>query len=303
MTRPGFFIVGAPKCGTTSLARYIAQHPHVYMCPLKEPFYFGSDVSGGSAWSLEQYLAMFERAGDRVCGEATTWYLYSKTAAGEIRSFNPDARIIIMLRNPVEAARSLHNQALFNEDEEIADFDAALSAEVRRRSGRDMPRRCRAPYTLRYTDTYMFSEQVARYLRVFPPEHILTVIFDDMRADGGAEVARVFRHLGVDPGFSPTLGVHNRSRRARSRWVQRLIRHRRAQQVARLLVPPALRPAVASLAMRLNSRNVALPPLHPRVHARLCEAFAPDIERLGAMLGRDLSHWCRPGRAPGPPGA
>jgi hypothetical protein len=240
---------------------------------------------------------MFERAGDRLCGEATTWYLYSKAAAEEIRSFNSDARIIIKLRNPVEAARSLHNQALFNEDEDIADFDAALGAEERRRLGRDIPRRCRAPYTLRYTDVYMFSEQVARYLRVFPPEQVLTVIFDDMRATPGTEVARVFSHLGVDPGFRPALGVHNRSRRMRSRWVQRLLRHRRAQQVARLLVPPTLRPAVASLAMRLNSRTVSLPPLDPRIHARLSEVFARDVERLGEMLGRDLAHWVRLPRA------
>ena len=139
MRKPDFFIVGAPKCGTTALCDYLNQHPQVYVSANKEPFYFGSDLPGHLDWTQQNYLALFEPAGERTCGEASVWYLYSKSAAQEIRTFNPEARIIIMLRNPVEMAYAMHNQGLYNLTEDIEDFDEAVKATERRSQGLDIP--------------------------------------------------------------------------------------------------------------------------------------------------------------------
>ena len=293
MKGPDFFIVGAPKCGTTSLAQYLAQHPRVFMCEPKEPFFFGTDLTGGSHWSRQQYEAMFARSGDLVCGEATTWYLYSKTAAKAIYRFNPEARIIIMLRNPVDAAHSLYGQLRFNQDEDIEDFAAAIEAQERRRRGQDIPDRCSAAWALQYTDVCRFSGQVQRFLETFGRRQVWFVIFDDFQARPADEVRRVYDFLGLDPGFRPDIRVLNRSKRPRSRRLQRLLRDAPTHLLGRLLVPPRLRPKVAGLALRLNSRPAPRPPLPPKVHADLAELFRDDVRRLGDLLGRDRMHWCR----------
>jgi hypothetical protein len=103
MPKPGFFLVGAPKCGTTSLHDHLAQHPALFLPAVKEPTFFGADVPLLPAvGSLDAYVALFDAGAGRLCGEASTNYLASTSAAREIHDFNPGARIIVALRNPVD---------------------------------------------------------------------------------------------------------------------------------------------------------------------------------------------------------
>src|SRR5438093_448879 len=139
--RPDFFIVGAPKCGTTAMYAYLRQHPQIFMPFHKEPLFFGSDLTTRyGRMSLEEYLALFADAsrGQRI-GEASAWYLYSATAAAEIKAFAPDAQIVVMLRDPVEVMRAQHSQLLFNMQETLTSFAEALAAEADRRAGRRLP--------------------------------------------------------------------------------------------------------------------------------------------------------------------
>src|SRR5258706_10449866 len=110
INNPDFFIVGAPKCGTTAMNDYLGQHPDIYMAP-KELHYFGADLKIKDKISESAYLQYFKNAGNKkILGEASVWYLFSGTAAKEIKNFSPDAKILIMLRNPVEVVYSLHSQ-------------------------------------------------------------------------------------------------------------------------------------------------------------------------------------------------
>src|SRR5690242_3134640 len=126
--RPDLFIVGAFKAGTTSMYEYLRAHPQVFMSVPKEPTYFGADLSARyRRMSEDEYLGLFRDARpDQRVGEATPWYLYSTSAAAEIKAFEPAARIVIMLRNPVDVMFSQHSQLLFNQREDLADFGAAL---------------------------------------------------------------------------------------------------------------------------------------------------------------------------------
>ena len=149
MKKPNFFIVGAAKCGTTSLYRYLRQHPDVFMPEQKEPNFFGSDLSYRfPRISQARYLSCFAKAkGETRIGEATTIYLYSEKAAEEIKAFSPEAKIIIMLRNPVDVLYSYHSQQLYSGNEDIPDFEEALRAEVDRLGrllGRDLSHWSRA---------------------------------------------------------------------------------------------------------------------------------------------------------------
>jgi len=134
MRRPNFFIVGAPKCGTSALFAYLNQHPQVFMAHLKELHFFGTDVRYPARPTLDQYLLHFAKAREELrVGEASTSYLFSQSAAQEIRAFNPAARIVIMLRNPVDMMYSLHSEMLYWLNEDIEDFEAALEAEEKRK--------------------------------------------------------------------------------------------------------------------------------------------------------------------------
>ena len=116
--KPGFFIVGAPKCGTTSFYHYLRQHPQIFMPDNKEPHYFGSDLKKRSDEFIkteEEYLSLFKDAdSSQMAGEASTFYLYSKAAQKEIKGFNPHAKIIIMLRNPIDFLHSLRISFVFS---------------------------------------------------------------------------------------------------------------------------------------------------------------------------------------------
>ena len=144
MNKPSFFIVGAPKCGTTSLCKYLEQHPDIFIPSIKELYYFCTDSTGKKrANTLEEYLSFFEGGKGKLCGEGSVWYLFSKEAASEIYKFNPEAKIIIMLREPVSLMYSLHSMHLANgSNEDILDFKLALEAEEDRKQGKRIPEKC-----------------------------------------------------------------------------------------------------------------------------------------------------------------
>ena len=170
MKRPDTFVVGAFKSGTTALYEYLRAHPQIFMCVPKEPMYFGADLTPRYRRMTEQeYLALFADAqpGQRA-GEASPWYLYSHSAPAEIAHFAPDARIIVMLRNPVDVMHAQHGQLVFNRREDITDFAAALEAEPARRRGERIPGDAIRPEALYYRHSVHFAEQQLAEGRVTP---------------------------------------------------------------------------------------------------------------------------------------
>ncbi|MGI8830720.1 MAG: sulfotransferase family protein [Candidatus Limnocylindria bacterium] len=293
---PDFFIVGAPKCGTTALYDYLLPHPGVFMPFHKEPLYFGADLTRRyGAMSENDYVALFRDArSDQVVGEASAWYLYSTTAASEIQRASPDARIIVMLRNPVDVMHAQHSQLLFSEQEEIVDFGEALAAEEDRAVGRRLPPGPIRPENLLYRRMVRFAEQLSRYIDVFGHDRIHVIIHDDLRRDTAREYRRVLDFLSVDPTFTPEFRASNENKRVRRRWLQRLIWD---PPLLRALIPVVRRyPIVHRLRARLlalNSVRAPRAPLDPDLRHRLEEELTPEVEALGALLGRDLSHWSR----------
>lgn len=297
MTRkPNFFIVGAPKCGTTALYEYLRRHPEVFGPDAKEPHFFGSDLR---SWAFcrdrEAYLRLFADAGAaKAVGEASVWYLYSKVAAREIHDFAPDARIIVMLRQPVDMLYSQHSQFLFNGNEDIEDFAAALAAEGDRRHGRRIPPDVLLVEGLYYVDTARYAPQLERYLDVFGRDRVHVILYDDFKADTRAVYRGVLRFLGVDDAIEVPLEVVNPNKRIRSRGLRDILRRppRWVRAAARLLLPTAgLRRAVRARLQRLNVDYAARRPIDPALRRELTRLFEPDIRRLESVIGRDLSRW------------
>lgn len=315
---PDFFIVGAPKCGTTAMDAYLAQHPEIFMIP-KEQHYFGEDLEeiwrhpdAGTHPSAEQYFALFAGSEGAVRrGDSSVWYLWSRTAARELHDHNPDARIIVMLRNPVDMLASLHSQSLLNGVEDIEDFEEAVAAEPDRRAGRRVPpNNGPVPWRLFYSELARFHDQVERYFVTFGRDQVHVILYDDLVADTPRTYRGVLEFLGVDPEFAPDFEVINANKRLRSRWLQQRVWNieQDASALRRLgtaLLPHPIRSAllrrVVPALRRFNTESTRRQPVSPEVRNRLYEELARDIEKLSVLLDRDLSHWgagIRTGRTP-----
>jgi hypothetical protein len=292
MPRPNFFIVGAPRCGTTAMYEYLRRHPQVFMPYRKEPVYFGSDLAKRPPYLDEaSYLALFDPADDaKAIGEATVWYLYSQTAPAEIKALAPDARIIIMLRNPIDMIHSLHRHWLWSANEDLADFGDALAAEPEREAGRRVPDNMEQPIGLRYRWLGKYTPHVQRYLESFGPERVLVLIHDDLAVDGRAIGRRTLDFLGVDTDYDAPFEVVNQNKRARSPRLQRLSRSKRFVRLASKL-PPRLFHLLWRGLQRANIRPESRSPVGPELRRQLAAEFAPDVAALGRLLRRDLSQW------------
>lgn len=296
--RPTFFIVGAPKCGTTSLADFLGQHPDVFMPEVKEPHDFGRDLTPlAFAGDTAAYLRSFAGAGARRCGEASTWYLYASTAAEEIRAFAPDARIVVMFRDPVDVVHALHSQMVFSGEEPIHDFAEAM----RRRLG-DEPGATDGPgigrrEALNYRRVVAFAPQLARYLRVFGRDRLHVIIFDDFVRDAAASYREVLSFLALDAGFEPDWTVRNRNKVARSpllgRTLARVRGSRRLKGLGHRLLSPQARSRIVSTLHWLNAGRAPRPPIPPALRRTLRAEFAPGVRELEQLLQRDLSAWRR----------
>ncbi len=294
MTKPDFFIVGAAKCGTTSMYRYLEAHPEVFMSAVKEPYFFCDDLEIADYWrvtNLEAYLALFRDAGEaRRCGEASVWYLRSAVAAQRIREFAPGARIIAMLRNPVDMLFSLHGQFLRSSNEDILDFAEALAAEPDRRAGRRIPPKAHFPLGLRYSEMVGFSEQLRRYFDCFGRERVHVIVFDDLKEDTAGVYRRVLEFLDVDASFRPDFRRINAYRPIKINPVDYFVKDRpRLHDWARRLIPLALRRGIGRVVGAFVRPLPREATLAPALRAQLHERFADEIARLSVLLDRDLA--------------
>ena len=299
MKKPNFFLVGAPKSGTTSMCSYLQQHPDIFISDLKEPFFFGRDLKHRIPyWFVrdeKRYLELFEKAdGAQRVGEGTVWYLRSVQAAREIKAFVPDAQIIIMLRNPIDMMYSWHSQMLWSDFEDIKDFEKALEAEEERKRGLEIPERACVAEGLFYRDMARYSEQVERYFHVFGREKVQVIIFDDFKKDTSAVFRSTLRFLEVDDSFQTEFAVVNDNKRARSKSMLRFLRQPPSfvSKIGRAMMPTEWRSRLFQSLWKFNRQHQSRAPLHPELRKELQCEFRPEVEKLSFLLDRDLTHWC-----------
>lgn len=293
---PNFFIVGAPKCGTTSLARWLAEHPAIYMSPLKEPCYFSYDIGNRRVENWDTYLKLFQLAGQshKAVGEASTTYLFSQVAIPAIEQQLSGARYIVMVRNPVEMAYSLHEQQLRSFNETVEDFRIAWALAPERRAGRKVPPGCKDPILLDYPAWCRLGEQLERLYSLVPKERVLVLVLDDVRQNPRQEYLKVLTFLQVPDDGKEDFPVHNPAREWRSRRIGRVIRALAKTVAFSKHVRGWLPRRSFGIVDRLitwNTRYRPRPPLPPDLRAELAAFFADDVRKLEELLGRDFPHW------------
>lgn len=297
--RPDFFLIGAPKCGTTAMSEYLRSHPEICFSRPKEPFYFSSDLPGYRVVESErEYVRRCFghcRSAHRAVGEGSATYLYSPEAVPDILRFQPEARFIAMIRNPVDMAHALHWQFVFDFIEDEPDFERAWRLQSERRAGRSIPDACEEARLLQYAAVAALGSQVERLLSTVARERVRLILFEDFTADTRRVYEATLEFLGVASDGRTSFPRLNPSRRHRFRAVAELLRHP-PPIVRSLLETLKRRLNVASLGLgtkldALNTVPVARPPLRPEFRAELVDAFSEEIARLEAVFERDLRHW------------
>ena len=294
--RPDFFIVGAPKCGTTAMNDYLRRHPHIFMPERKDTTFFGSDLHFRQPRiSNEAYQLLFRGAnGAKRVGETSVWYLYSKKAAEEIKAFSPDASIVVMLRNPVDMLYAQHSEFFYNLNEDIPSFEGALDAEEDRKRGERIPTQAHLVEGLFYRETAKYAEQLERYFDVFGREKVHIIIFDDFKRDTARIFCETLEFLDVDSSFRPEFPIINRNKTFRHLSLQKFFISPPTLLTSFLntITPHPFQGRVFVRLMKMiNTRYINRPPLDPAVRRRLQAEFQPEVQRLAELLGRDLSSW------------
>jgi ABC-type multidrug transport system fused ATPase/permease subunit len=301
---PDFFIAGQPKSGTTALYEMLRRHPQIYLPDRKEPRFFASEMylrdpprPGGTPQTLEEYLSWFDGAApEQRIGDASPWYLWSRTAAARIAEACPDARIVAILRDPASLLRSLHLEFVQLYVEVETDLRRALALEEPRRQGRQVPRNTYWPNALMYSDHVRTVEQLRRFHAHFPLEQVLVLIYDDFRGENEATVRRVLRFLGVDDSLAIEVTDANPTVTVRSRRLHELTH---AMSVGHGPVSRAVKSSVKALTPRELRRDAlrtvqnrlvfaAAAPPEERVMHELRRRFKGEVVALSEYLDRDL---------------
>ncbi|MGI9508472.1 MAG: sulfotransferase family protein [Geminicoccaceae bacterium] len=300
---PNLFIVGAPKCGTTSMAAYLGRHPDIYFAERKEPFFFCTDLPHTNAVTDEQtYLSLFANGTDqRYRGEGSTWYLYSTRAAAAIKAVSSEARIIIMLRDPIDLIVSQFQYNLLNGNENLHTVEAALEAEPARLEGKSIPPSNRIAAALHYTALVDFAPQVERYWQQFGKERVHIILFDELAKEAAATLRETLDFLQLPWMPNIDLKPENETGKLTERrfsWLYRaMLTKKGLMGRAKRHLPRPIKDVVWRSVDGLNRAagdRPAKPTLSPACRTALAKRLRPGIDRLAVMLDCDLTHWARP---------
>lgn len=296
--KPDFFIVGAPKCGTTSLYHYLRQHPQVYLPRIKELNYFCTDLHFRFPLLNEnQFLSYYADYGnEKAAGEVSVWNLYSKVAAQQIMTFNPDSRIIILLRNPADMLYALHSNHVFNDNELIQNFEEALAAADSRKKGLLISPVIKCPVeALYYYDVAAYGSQVKRYMDLFGTERVKIFLFDDFVRDTPAVYRQLLDFIGVDQNIPGTFKAYNVNKTTRHDFLKRMMLQTPPwlKSAGKLLFPhqSRRRDALMYWLWKVNTRSMIRPPLDPLVRSGIMEVMKPEMVLLKEVAGIDVSRW------------
>jgi hypothetical protein len=286
--------VGAPKSGTTFLHDRLREHPRIFLPWRKEPHFFGQDLRfRRERISKEHYLSLFDDAkDDQLAGEASVWYLASKTAASEIKAFSPSASIIVMLRNPVDMVRSLHQHSILIADENIRDLRKAVEAESARRTGHRIPKNSSNETALLYVEAATYAPQIRRYLDTFGSGRVHIILYDDLSTEPQTVYDQVLKFLGVEPGFVISPDRVNVAKTPKSYRIQRWLHAAPGsiRAIARL-VPERQRIKLVNYLHDMNTRRASRTDMDPETRLWLGRKFESDVLETSSLIGRDLSHW------------
>ena len=277
-TWPNFFIVGAPRAGTTSLYSYLKEIPEIYMSPEKEPNYFNSPNSkiiGLNNPKTKKYLKLFENAHDEIArGEATASYLSDPESAKMIYQVVPEAKIIICLRNPVERLYSHHLSG--RRMEELTDFHEFIHNKSQEENSFNFK-------TL--FEMGLYSNQIKGYLDIFGSKQVKIFIFEEYTNDIKATLEEILEFLGLESIIQNSIyDVYNASFLPKQ-WARPLVRNKTISKLSRIIIRNEK--TLENLKTKFLREN-SKPLMVEEDKKFLQRLYERDVKKLQNILGRKL---------------
>ncbi|MBA3525549.1 MAG: sulfotransferase [Pseudomonadota bacterium] len=314
------FVVGAPRCGTTTISRLLRAHPQLSFSLVKEPHFFSQhDLRDSADQQLRklvenEYLErFFEPSKARVGAEGSVSYLYTPEQMEPALRLWPDSRFIIAVRDPMAMLPSLHSRLIYTGDETITRFEDAWAAIPDRAAGRRIPRSCADPRWLRYEEAARFGTFVERMFAAVGRDRCLVVVFDDLVADTASQSTRIVDFLGLNPIEPAAPRPRRATYQVRYPWLQRLLkrppeplrpvlagRHYRRRVVEDAAGDEGGGDAIEKMLsirkklLRWNRVPGVKRPVPLAVQQDIKARLQGEIGHLGELIGRDLSHWLTP---------
>lgn len=312
--KPTFLVVGAVKAGTTSLHEYLQMHPEIYMSPVKETNHFSDADMDFAHFNVdyrqdinvnldkylagpmdkkihiahvrtpEQYALLFKNVThEKAIGEVSNSYLYLPSTAATIRKALPDVKIVMMLRNPVER---LYSQFLMN-----LKLGKIVEKDLLKEIAADQAKQYKGwGVSHLYLEVGNYYEQVKRYYDQFPATQIKVLFYEDFKRDPGAVMQDLFAFLGVDASFRPDMTKRfNEAGMPRFGKLNYWLTQLGIYGLLKRLFPANLKEKLKSLIYTREN----IPTITSAEKEYLIAYYAQDVQRLGQLLGRDLSGWLR----------
>jgi hypothetical protein len=278
--RPNFFIIGAPKSGTTSLYYYLKSHPDVFMPVVKEPHYFSSDLDYHIHFyqTEAQYLRLFAGARNhhKAIGEASVSYISSDLAPAAMEAFNPDAKIIVLLRDLVEALYSFHMELAFR-GRTGATFENNIGAAP---SG---------DFNY-YRLVQQWPARIREYQQRFGEDNVKILLFEDLVENPAAVYRETLAFLELDTSFQPEFKIYNQRPQPRSRWVTQALNHPVGRRIGQWVFTRI--PLGNTLDVyQWNRKQAVYPDLAPELRHRIMQDLEPTYREIETTLHQDLSAW------------
>ena len=303
--KPNLFIVGQPKSGTTALHQFLGQHPEIYMSSIKEPHFFCADfhLESDHAYGKQRffdfrnesaYLQLFSKAKDvKIAGESSTNYLYSQVAAEKIYNFNPDAKIIIILREPAKFLYSLHSHYVKFTEENEADFLTALDLETKRKQEQCLSSRVMTPSYLYYSQRVQYYQQVKRYCDRFSPEQIKVVIFEEFKSENERIFREILEFLGVKSDFIPEYEAVNVNKEVKFKAVNNLINSPLVKSISKNLLSQEFNEFVRdNIVEKFLWHQAPKASMPEDIKAKLMQQYQSEVTKISELLDLDLvSKW------------
>jgi hypothetical protein len=296
--KPSFFIIGAPKCGTTAMSEYLKEHPNIFITEPKEPHYFADDYGSYNALqTLEDYEALFDNATEEqtMMGEASIMYLYSDCAVKNIKAYNKDAKIIMMLRKPTEMVYSFHAELFHSSQEDVSDFEQAVKLEANRKLGKDIPKHHRAPKLLYYSEVAKYGEQIERVYESFDKSQVKIIFFDDFKKDVKKTYDELIEFLELPPHDKEEFEIINPNAAIKNEKLHLFLRNLPSfvleigRTIKKILKIEHIN--LRGIIKRANTKEVKREPLSQEMKDYLIENYREDILKLSKITNRDLSSW------------
>lgn len=291
MVYPNLFLIGAPKCGTTSLSTYLGERADVFVCDPKEPHHFSTDIAWHLTPDRSAYLDLFKAANEshRVVCDASVFYLYSDAAVPAILAFNPAAKFIVMVRNPLDMVVSMHGEARLDGTEDIAEVESAWHARLPRGSEPADSPSLQYPPIMHYQSVAENGRLLNRLYERVNRERVLVIVFDDFKKDTAREYRRVLDFLGLADDQRTCFSVYNTTKPVKWYRLHKLLV--RMRTVLKRIGIDIRETGLITFFIRLSGAEKSRRRLSPEFLHLLSQSFSADIQLLGDLLERDLSPW------------